>query len=534
MVSAERVVLEIRRGEWLDKMRLKRLEKEDMIHWKGRDLYCYEQSKAYLLELKEEFPQVMQHLVGVIDGSHRNQGAFSFEGRTIPVEDCSRIGLIDWSKAVLVITSDYYREAYDIVLSHLDGRDLPDAIYYYASRETAVEEGYRERYKDSHLENLILFRSGPHASAYVKGMDFADNARALFEYMVAEQFNETYELVWLVKDPSDYRYIEEQYDNVSFLSFDWSVSDVLEERERYYRALCLAKYLFMTDAYGFARNARKDQIRVQLWHGCGFKTRVNFVRCEHRYEYTTVISQLYAKIHQDIYGLRKDQVLVTGYAKEDWLFHPKKGAWETLSVPAGDRYIFWLPTFRTAKTQLSQLNEYELQGQTGLPMVDTFERLGQLDQLLGELGIVLVIKLHPFQDRDRIGKVAMDHIVLLENETLVETDIQINQLLGLADGLISDYSSAAVDYMLLDKPIGFTLEDVEEYGQSRGFVFDNIRDWLPGKELFSYEDLCRFIREIGLGIDPSREKRQKLKTVMHDHGDDGSCRRIVEALHIEV
>ncbi len=116
----------------------------------------------------------------------------------------------------------------------------------------------------------------------------------------------------------------------------------------------------------------------------------------------------------------------------------------------------------------------------------------------------------------------------------METDIQINQLLGLADGLISDYSSAAVDYMLLDKPIGFTLEDVEEYGQSRGFVFDNIRDWLPGKELFSYEDLCRFIREIGLGIDPSREKRQKLKTVMHDHGDDGSCRRIVEALHIEV
>ena len=36
---------------------------------------------------------------------------------------------------------------------------------------------------------MILFRSGPHASAYIKGMDFSDNARALFEYMIQYQMN---------------------------------------------------------------------------------------------------------------------------------------------------------------------------------------------------------------------------------------------------------------------------------------------------------------------------------------------------------
>ena len=92
---------------------------------------------------------------------------------------------------------------------------------------------------------------------------------------------------------------------------------------------------------------------MQLWHGCGFKTRVNFVRCEKRYEYTTVISELYAKIHQDIYGLREDQILVTGYAKEDWLFHPVKEVWEALPIPRAEKYIFWLPTFRMAKNGLS-------------------------------------------------------------------------------------------------------------------------------------------------------------------------------------
>lgn len=516
----------------MDKMRLKRLEHENAAELKGRKVYCYEKSVDYLLELKEEFPEVLENVAGVFDNNRRRQGGVEFEGRTIPVEDGSRLGLVDWSKAVLLITSDYYQEAYEAIWSHLEGRELPDAVYYYANRETTIEEVYRERYKDWGLENIIVFRSGPHAASYVKGMDFGDNARALFEYMVAQHFNETYELVWLVKNPWDFRHIEEKYHGVSFLSFDWSVSDVLEERERYYRALCLAKYLFMTDAYGFARNAREDQVRVQLWHGCGFKTRVNFARCEKRYEYTTVVSRLYSKIHQDIYGLRKDQVLVTGYAKEDWLFHPAREAWENLSVPGAARYVFWLPTFRAAKTGLSQLNEYQWEGQTGLPIVDTFEKLKELEGILGETDTTLVVKLHPFQDRSRIGEVGMKHIVLLDHETLVEKDIQINQLLGLADGLISDYSSAAVDYLLLDRPIGFTLEDMEEYGESRGFVFDNIREWLPGAQLFSFQDLCGFVRDVGQGLDPEREKRQKLRTVMHDYGDDQSCRRIVEALGI--
>lgn len=518
----------------MDKVKLKRLAKEDIVELKEKKLYFYEKSRDYLLELNEEFPEILENLEGIIDDNRHSQGELVFEGKTIPTKNFSQIDMITWSEAALIITSDYYKEAYEKISGRLHGHNTPGIVYYYANTETSVEEVYREKYKDYGLENILLFRSGPHASSYVKGMDFADNARALFEYMVQNGYNRKYELVWLVKHPSDFRHIEEKYDNVSFLSFDWSVSEVLEERDRYYRVLCLAKYLFMTDAYGFARNAREDQIRVQLWHGCGFKTRVNFVRCEKRYEYTTVISRLYSKIHQDVYGLREDQVLVTGYAKEDWLFHPVREAREMLSIPAADKYLFWLPTFRTARPGLAQLNEYEVEGQTGLPVADTFEKLRKLDRLLEEQNTVLVVKLHPFQDPDRIGKIGMKHIVLLDNKTLVEKDIQINQLLGLADGLISDYSSAAVDYMLLDRPIGFTLDDVEEYGESRGFVFDNIRNWLPGAEIFSFHDLCLFIREIGQGLDSTKEKREKLKKIMHDYSDDQSCRRITEALQIHI
>ncbi len=525
-------------------MGLKKLTEErarNMLRDQNHKIYLVDESETYLEELFEKY-DLADRLTGVlVDTDNRvsreeeiKKSFLSIRGRELPVYPYERFPQLD-PDGYFIILNDYFKEAYEKLLSHQNEKARDRfRVYYFCSYETETELSYREKYKDTPLEDLIVFRSGPHASSYVRGMDFSDNARALFEYMLAERFNETYELVWLVKNPSDFRHIEEKYNNVTFLSFGWSVSEVPEERDQYYRALCLARYLFMTDAYGFARNARKDQIRVQLWHGCGFKTRVNFVRCEKRYEYTTVISRLYSKIHQDIYGLREDQVLVTGYAKEDWLFHPVREAWEILSVPRADRYLFWLPTFRVARTGLTQLNEYEMEGQTGLPIVDTFEKLEELDRLLGELNTILVVKLHPFQDRSRIGRIGMKHIILLDNEMLVDQDIQINQLLGLADGLISDYSSAAVDYMLLDRPIGFTLEDVEEYGESRGFVFDNIKDWLPGAELYSFRDLCLFVREVGQGVDSTREKRGRLRKIMHDFDDDQSCRRITEALEIHI
>lgn len=509
-------------------MRLCRLTKDNVKELYNKKICCIEYSASYLQELLAAY-DVSAFIDRIVDENIRNRGGHSIGGKDVEVCGPEYLESMDMPETVILITSDYFMEAYNKLCNIPLIKTSVDTVYYFANRETEYELGYREQYKDALLEDIIIFRSGPHASSYVKGMDFADNARALFEYMLANGYNEKYELVWLVKNPREFHQYE-NIKNVKFLSFDWSVSENERERSSYYHALCLAKYIFFTDAYGFARNCRKDQIRIQLWHGCGFKTRVNFVRCEKRYEYTTVISDLYAKIHQDIYGLREDQVLVTGYAKQDWLFHPVTDWQEKLCIPKAGKYIFWLPTFRSAKEQLANLNEYELCGQTGLPIASTYEMLERLDVLLKEIDTVLILKLHPFQNKEKIGRIDMENIVMLDNEQLVKNDIQINQLLGYSEALISDYSSVAVDYMLLDRPIAFTLDDVEEYEQSRGFVFENIRDWLPGMELYSFEDLCVFIRDISKGVDTLKEKRRGILKKMHCYMDGANCKRIVERL----
>lgn len=526
-------------------------------------IVCYEKSAAYLGELADRFPGVFAKVEFIIEANHRYQVPVTVHGREFEVRGLEVLRELVGNNHIdnnhttnnyaILITSDYFEEAFlkisnELLLSGIE--TVAGDIYYFPNHETEIELSYREKYADEPLQDIIVFRSGPHASSYVKGLDFADNARALFEYMLAAGVNEKYELIWFVKNPKEFTEPEGRYypffvknKNVSFISFDWSVSENSEERDEYYRALCLAKWIFMTDAYGFARNCRKDQVRVQLWHGCGFKTRTNFVPCEHRYEYNIVIGEAYRKIHANIYGLREDQVLITGYPKSDWLYHPvDRKKVETMGICSAEgtdssvRTIFWLPTFRVAQNNLSELNEKALSTHTGMPLVDTVGDLVRLNGLLVKGNCKLIIKLHPFQNRealsDTLENAELSNIILLGNEQLVEQDVQIGQLLAYADALISDYSSVAVEYMLLDRPIAFTLDDASEYENSRGFVFDNLRDNLPGKELYTFEDYLEYVGEIIDNMDSTARKRHQLTDKFHLYKDDRSSERVVKALGI--
>ena len=178
------------------------------------------------------------------------------------------------------------------------------------------------------------------------------------------------------------------------------------------------------------------------------------------------------------------------------------------------------------------MNEYEIESETGLPIVGTYEKIEYLNAILKKENMFLLVKLHPFQEREAVHCGNCTNVILLENDELTEHDIPVNRLLGWADALISDYSSAAVDYMLLDRPLAFMLEDVKEYEKSRGFIFDNIREWLPGKEIFTFQDICEFVKEIAAGQDLTADKRRMLKGKMHCFDDDHNCQRILEALQI--
>lgn len=510
-------------------MKLIKFSKKTYEEIRGKSICCVERSLSYLKELCLSY-DILDSIEWIVDENIRKCGELELSGKKFEVQPLETLKQLNLEKTVILITSDYYREYYDKI-EKLLGSQAVEALYFFANLETEYELAYRERYKEEKLQDMIIFRSGPPISEYVKGMDFSDNARALFEYMLAERLNVRYQLIWLVKNPDEFT-VYSKYEHVSFLPYEGATSEDKSVRDAYYHALCLAKYIFFTDAYGFVRNCRKDQVRIQLWHGCGYKTRLNFTPCEKRYDFMTVTSELYAEIHAKLFGLRDDQMLITGCPKEDWLFERSTDGFSKLNIPRASKYIFWLPTYRFSEQGKGKPQDGKLNQETGLPMVASQEELRQLNERLKEKGMVLVIKLHPFQDRTAVHCEEYSNIVLLNHQLLVEQDIQINQLLTGADAMISDYSSVTVDYLLLDRPMAFVLEDEEDYASQRGFIFENVRDWLPGMELFSFRDFLLFMEEVADGVDSSMEKRQKLLKIMHKYPGGNSSRRLLQELSI--
>ena len=124
------------------------------------------------------------------------------------------------------------------------------------------------------------------------------------------------------------------------------------------------------------------------------------------------------------------------------------------------------------------------------------------------------------------------NIVVLNNDMLSNRNININQLLGYADALISDYSSAAIDYMLLDRPIAFAIPDLDVYKSSRKLHFDNLDEWLPGIQITTESQFCDFIKEVRDGVDSGKKLRQNAFNKLGKWRDDNNCKRVLEALHI--
>ena len=108
-------------------------------------------------------------------------------------------------------------------------------------------------------KNVILFRSMP---------DYADNARALAEYMIEKGYNKKYRIYFDVSNLPKY---ENSVKGITFVS--------CKNKFGLYR---LSKMrLMITAEYALETHnnilptiyKKKGQFRVRLWHGCGYKDR---------------------------------------------------------------------------------------------------------------------------------------------------------------------------------------------------------------------------------------------------------------------
>ncbi len=511
-----------------------RLTKENYMQIKLKSLYFAGFSSANTGYFTECFPQYTDNICGVfavLDIDDRTPLSASIGEKSFNIRSLSEVASLNTADDVLIIMYEYEKEAYEKILEIR--KDNPISVYWFADKATELELDYRKKFSDSIAEDVILFKSS--SRQYVYGEDFNDNAKALFEYMLDSGYNKRWKLVWMVFDPSCKDYdVWKEHENVIFIGTEDNRSRDDEKRETYYKYLCFAKYAFVTDDETFFRRRRRDQILVQLWHGDGIKARTRFRVMEKRFEYMVCTSRFFADVDYKDFGLRYDQMLTSGLPKDDWLFTVNENAQLFMEDLKGfDHYILWAPTFRKVVKGLEILNENVEINETALPILGTWEVCDRLNNKLRELNCLLLIKLHPVADLSVHTEKEFSHIKVMANQELFSKGLHINQIMNYFEGFISDYSSAVTSYMTLDRPMAITLDDIDEYDNSRGFVLTPVRDYLPGNELYTVEDMEGFIEEVCLGRDTSADKRNNISSLMIDYKDGRNSQRLLDRLGIE-
>ena len=383
-----------------------------------------------------------------------------------------------------------------------------NVLFYYLCRGFGV---------DSHL---IIFES--------EG-DLTDNSYALFDYMMKTGILKNYKIVWLVDDVEKAKkcgcrntvYVEK-------------FPKTIHLRRSYYLATCR---WFIYDHCNVMDELKKREncTIINLWHGCGFKAgKGQKIAVKSEPDFMLVTGKIFVDIQASVFGYSKGKFLELGYPRNDYLFHEISTAQNDFKNKwglYGKRKIFlWMPTFRRSNN--ASLSEDYFESMTGLPLIDTLSKLEMLNKYLAEQNCLCLFKLHHLQEKLNVFEEKFSNIKVIKDEDIQKMGLQLYEVLPLTDCLISDYSSVTTDYMLLDKPIIYTLDDYEEYRNARGFAVNN-----PDKYFVGYwtKNLVQFmgaLNDVVRGNDPFKKERNTIMTEMHTYIDGKTCERILRYLGI--
>ena len=363
-------------------------------------------------------------------------------------------------------------------------------------------------YSDNVSENLLVFGS-------TNGQAFAGNSKVLFQYLTKHS---NYHCVWITAS-------EKVFNDLKRQNYQVVLNKNLIETIRILKA---AKYIFITHGFGdifFIDFSPKTKL-IHLGHGISFKKggqdlKEDFMPFTEKMINKKLVESMSflvdsseeTKRHKlTRFGISSNRVMVTGYPRNDILANHTKELENRiknrLKINKNSEIILYAPTFR----------DYEYK----IPLNETF--LDNLDTFLTNKNKILIYKPHPFTEDIDLGR--------YNNIISVKRNVDIMDLLIIADVLITDYSSVFYDYLLTLKPMIFFADDLEKYTEIRDFYYD-YESFVPGPIVRSGEALIEKLNNLETWDSEFREKRRSMRDQFNKYHDGRATERIIEKLNLK-
>jgi len=304
----------------------------------------------------------------------------------------------------------------------------------------------------------------------------------------------------------------------------------------YVRHLATAHYLVNNATFPAGWGKRPGQVYLNTWHGTplksmgydqpdGISATRNVVRnflmadyvltsgpymTEKMYAGGYRLTNLFAGDVIDEGGPRTDRQVLDAAGRSAVLARLRRGG---VVVGDHDTVVLVAPTWQ-GESFASARDDAEVLGR----------RVRELRELLPE-GHRVVLKVH-----QQVYRAAAGHPEL--HGILVPGDVPANEVLGVTDVLVSDYSSIFFDFLGTGRPIVFFTPDEEAYRDERGVYLDLASD-LPGPTTRTIAELPEVVAAVGTGSQRDPEithgaARRAARERFAAKDDGGATRRVVD------
>lgn len=288
---------------------------------------------------------------------------------------------------------------------------------------------------------------------------YSCNPRYLTEYLLEN--NPGLDIYWIFRGNPDLKEIDSRIKCVKFHTWE------------YYKLINTAEFLVTncrTDAFRFYWIKRPGQKYIMLWHGG-----IALKKIEKDAQQLLGLSYIFkAKKDSRLCDLMvsgcdfqtrllkesfwyKGEILEKGIPRSDIFFRKdlfpgiKSRICSRYGIPETDRIVLYAPTFRRNRS----LEPYSIDWKRLIP---------GLKEHFGGEEVTIFLRLHPNMINTDISPLMTDPAII---DVTRYHDMQ--ELLCIADLLITDYSSSMFDMSMLNKPCILYATDIEQY--DRGYYF---------------------------------------------------------------
>lgn len=345
--------------------------------------------------------------------------------------------------------------------------------------------------------NLVLFVPNTGAS-------FSGSPRVIYEYIKTEENYSHLKCIWAFNEPEkvskEFELHVVKLDSISYFLYSlrakYWVADINIERGLHYK--------------------KKDTIYLNTWHGVALKKIGNDDPKSAKYDFSNLnflcISGSHdKKVFKSALKACESSFLECGMPRNDRLFNvtsvERQMLRKKLGIPSDKKVIAYIPTWRDSTDK----------GKTfSLKIRADFQKW---ESELSEKYILI------FRAHQRTNQL-MD--LKFTNFLRNYSDYNdLNDILIVADVLITDYSSVVFDYSILEKPFICFAYDYEDYLDERGFYFDPEKVYPQG--IIKNEDDVLF-RLKNLDIRLESQKTADLKRQFMSYSSGDATRVCVEKL----